>query len=220
MPTYANAIDQVQNVIKKLRTKLPQHYAKSHIVFTPVISPINQIFPENLVTVLAKECLVDINIMNLDGHSEDIGAYRFVTEDDKYLIRVVKDNTCWTRYLICKELSHLFLYSDDSVSVTPRDLEDLFSGLLNEDIDNADLDSVEAEKLAYYVAFEMLIPSDIVPDLLAIRQKLFQTQSAEHPNLRLAKKLLVPEKVVEFRLDKDDLFQSFYNDSKQRIKDF
>ena len=120
---------------------------------------------------------------------------------DKREIYLTKNNTCWSRFFVCKELSQVLIYADDNATSSAENIRALFSNLIN-GVDSSDL-QYQADIVTYFVAIEFLIPSNIVKQLLSLKDKGFS-------NNDIAKKMLVPEQIIDFRLSSDG--QSLFSD--------
>ncbi|ORU89598.1 MAG: hypothetical protein A6F71_01125 [Cycloclasticus sp. symbiont of Poecilosclerida sp. M] len=215
MPHYSSAINQSKKLISLLRAECSEYYAgeTSFVMPTPIFDSVNSGKPANLISIMQKHCDIDITATIIDASSDKILAY-CLRNNDSHKVYVIRQNPCWTRYYIAKELSHLLVFSNKNTTSTLEGLDDLLSGLINKGESLA----VNAENIAYFAAIEMLIPSDIVPKLLNARGVLedIVDDNSDGPNLRIAKKLLVPERIVEYRLDYADKFKEWYEESSSR----
>ena len=72
-------------------------------------------------------------------------------------------NTCWTRFVTCKELSHILMgHNGDGVTTNPRELiSGLYSALLF-----GKSDELDHEHLAQICAAELMMPYEISQSLL------------------------------------------------------
>lgn len=181
---------------------------------TPVNGPINSNDQYNLITLAAEKSEKKITIDYLSNETDTVNAYIKIYEDDNgdyAKVVISKYNYCRTRYLVCKELLHLFLYDTGSATTSTGDLNKIISNLLQitKDIDGIE-DQYNVEQAAYFGAVELLVPTKIVPALRAARDELQKvSEFAEKANYEIAKKLGVPESLIEFRLVEsvDTLFE-------------
>ena len=175
-------------------------------------NPINLHNSINLVEVIKSSLSIDVDIRRVDEESKDVDAWCEIYErsngEEKFKITVSKHNECWTRYLVCKELSQRFLYSPDNSTKTVSDVKVLLGHLANAmPYEMGSNVQVDADFAAYYAAIEFLVPSDIVPRLHGMRERLVVSGEV-NPNFRIAEYLKAPEVIVEYRLDNDNLFTS------------
>jgi len=92
-------------------------------------------------------------------------------------------NTCWKRFVIVKELSHLIM-SKDNEGIT-QNIEILVNGLFQMSFGLSD--DIDHEQLALFMASEYLMPYRISQDMIKNR---------DISTLSIAKKFGVPEVVV------------------------
>ncbi|SMN00718.1 hypothetical protein SPONN_2038 [uncultured Candidatus Thioglobus sp.] len=123
--------------------------------------------------------------------------------EGKQDIYITKNNTCWTRFYACKELAQILIYSEDNATYVLDDVDELLSSLMNGIDVNSNNHQIVADNITYFAAMEFLLPSAIIPNLLILKNKGFN-------NELIAKKMLVPESIVDFRLSiaGRDLFNS------------
>lgn len=101
-------------------------------------------------------------------------------------------NACWSRFFLCKELSQVLIYDKNNATSSLDNIQNLFSHLLN-NINDGKNAQISADNVTYFAAIEFLLPTDIIAQLLRAKQN-------GSSNLDIAKKMLVPEKIVDFRL--------------------
>lgn len=142
------------------------------------------------------------------------GAILRYSNQDQSHARIILSkelNRCWSRFVLCKEASHIFLGNEGNSTGTARDARQLISILLNESpIANPD---AEAEGDAYFAAVELLMPREHIEG--CVRE--FCEYGAEP--LVIARSLVVPERVVDFRLNIDEvsgLFEAAYKKEDQQ----
>lgn len=188
-------------------------------VRTPVYDPINNQNTHNLITLVAEICEKKVTIDYPTHEAEVVNAYiknyKDKNGDDCARVVVSKFNFCKTRFLICKELLHLFLYDKDSATVSIGDLNKLISNLLDITDDREGIEGqYSVEQAAYFGAAELLIPTKIVGLLRDARTELeTMPEFFGTANFEIAKKLGVPESLVEYRLTErvDSLFVDAIN---------
>lgn len=179
---------------------------------TRVYDPINSDNQDNLITLshqltqkniyLSKpsiaNCVVDACIFNFENHANIL-----ISPDVNY---------CETRFLACKELLHLFMYSPEKSNhtATISDVKQLLLDILNHSQNtNQETPQSETDNAAYFGAIELLIPTQHVTALRNMRTRFVQDKIFPNKeNLEIATLLGVPEFVVEFRLDltSDEIF--------------
>lgn len=121
-------------------------------------------------------------------------------------IVVAKHNYCWTRFYLCKELIHCFVYDTgeergSSLTNTSDGLSQLIQELLIPTQNNSCQTLVDFA--AYFGAWEYMMPDDTLPLLEKIYRELSK-QANIGPELayrEIAKFIRVPELLVESKLD-------------------
>lgn len=189
--TYFNSlIPQVRGMTAKLKA-LDNIY---HTTINPISVygeiQINLQQNHNLVQLFKSKFNIEINIVCINKESF-IKAF-IISFGSKKNIYITKNNTCWTRFLVCKELSQILIYNKNNLTQTLLDIENLLSHLIN-NMHDKNNPQVSADYVAYFAAIEFLMPSNIIDDLLALKKQGFS-------NNQIAKKMLVPEKIVDYRL--------------------
>lgn len=196
---FKSLIIQTKELTKKLKN-LDSNY---HLDINPISVnkelPINLHHNHNLVDLFRNELNIKIQIEQISQESY-IKAFIMQYEGESKIYTTL-NNACWTRFYICKELSQMLIFSEANTTCTNQDIEELLSHILNKIADPSN-PKISADLITILSAIEFLIPSDIVDGLLALQQKGFS-------NNQIAKKMLVPEKIVDFRLSIKG--QEFFN---------
>lgn len=202
-------IQQATTEAKKLYSQLSKKYIK-----TPVYDPINLSQPENLITIATNIIQKPIYIKCPDIGDTYVDAYILHHSDKAEILISSNANYCHARYLVCKELMHLFLYNPTkgryyNATATIANIKKLLSDVLNHSQQEEHNPQLFTDDAAYFGAIELLIPSHQIDKIRLLKQqfieqKLFPNQE----NLELAKLLGVPEFILEFRLNvvNDKLF--------------
>lgn len=99
-----------------------------------------------------------------------------------------EQNRCWARFVICKELVHVLLDTNQSYTKDPIAL---INNLIN-NVPPGVHEDVDSERLAHFGAIELLIPNECSPSMDAT---LEDTDS----RAILAAKFCVPETIVYYR---------------------
>lgn len=164
---------------------------------------------------LAKD-MTPVSIKRVAQTNEYLDAYymNFSLGEDNGLsetgtrreIVVAQHNYCWTRFYLCKELMHCFVYDTgeeraSSLTNTSDALSQLIQGLLIPSQNNSCQTLVDFA--AYFGAWEYMMPDDTMPLLAKVYEEL-----AKKPNIgpelayrEIAKFIRVPELLVESKLD-------------------
>lgn len=132
--------------------------------------------------------------------------------ENKALVFVASEkwlNFCHSRFFVAKEIIHTLLKQTlpETITVEPDAVIELLSGLINQTtpFDDTSPDPQLVEEAAFYGAIEMLMPNELVEgDAL----RLLETGWSHR---EIAMRYRVPLRVVELRLNKQDLFKGFYS---------
>ncbi|MGH1542379.1 MAG: ImmA/IrrE family metallo-endopeptidase [Arenicella sp.] len=160
-----------------------------------------------LIQATSKYCQADIFVSRLPV-SKIAALMILKTTSERKLANIgySKDlNTCWARFVLCKELAHVALSKEENKSSSTDQIDDLITGLINGSSHNNQL---QIENIAYWAATEMLLPKSSVDE---IRQDYTPYNCDE---LKIAKSYKVPVKVIQFRLTSsvDDIFEKVYKE--------
>lgn len=160
--------------------------------------PTNLEHSHNLLDLFSNKFGVEIVLQS--SKSDFVGAYilRFA---DRIEILVRGGNTCWTRFFVCKELSQMLLHKPENTTSTTEDAQELISNLACEVWDKDNI-QVVADKAAEFAAIEFLLPSVVADKLLKLRRRF--------SNMQFAKKMLIPEKIIDWRLSEKG--QEYFQD--------
>lgn len=197
---FKSLITQTQSLVAKLKAKDKNYHSSVNPISIYGELPINLQQNYNLIKLFEKE--VDNNIEVIFINDESFIKAFIMKHQDKQNIYITKSNTCWTRFYVCKELAQMLIYSENNATYKLDDIDELLSSLMN-GIDVNSSHQITADNITYLAAIEFLLPSDSVQKLLKMRKKGFS-------NAKIAKKMLVPENIVDFRLSVTgcDLFAS------------
>lgn len=130
---------------------------------------------------------IDLLQSDISAEKELIKGYFVVTKDRYQVVLLNGLNHCWSRFVLCKELFHVFLDSEEFRSM---DLDTHLSGLYTVEAENGEIGPVPAltsEKLAEYAAMEFLFPHQ---DRLVCIQN-------QHPSVEIAERYKIPLVLVE-----------------------
>lgn len=125
------------------------------------------------------------------GHSQIFGSVQ--RYGNSATIVYSKDlTTCWRRFVVAKELSHLMF--DDTEDFTKDPIELVASLLAGIPLSDGARASVTSEQHAVLMAIELILPHSC--------RKVIEAMSASGSSaLKIATKFMVPEKVVETYLN-------------------
>ncbi len=124
----------------------------------------------------------------------------------RYTDRVVigyssKLNLCWSRFVMCKELAHVFLGKEDNYTSTSERAVQLLVELFNDTPLNQSSDFL-VENEAVFAATELLLPKELVPEIREMKE-------LKCSNLEIAHSFRVPTKIVAFRFDLPTIAEIF-----------
>lgn len=227
---FKTAVKEARNLRKQLEEK-NQYYreelelfksgkAKTWRISTPVYDPINLHRACNLITLSAEIADAHVFLRLPSITTEIVNAYfkkyKKTGKKDRYEIVVTRHNPCYTRFFVCKELIHIYIYTPEAATASVGNLNLVLSNLLNSLVSGEDInEQISSEHAGYFGATELLIPSEIVPMLYKAKAGLEATEEfALTANLEIAKKLGVPENVIEFRLNEtiNELFNDLWEE--------
>ncbi|KAF3977831.1 MAG: hypothetical protein HFP77_04925 [Methylococcales symbiont of Iophon sp. n. MRB-2018] len=198
--TIDSAIKQARALTENLKSQDSTHHSTLNPISISGELPRSLTNHNNLVSLFQSEFKTKITVTHVQ-HSSFIKAI-IMRYDDRSEIYVTSNNFCWKRFYICKELSQMLIYEEENATNTVEDVEELLPHLIN-NLSSESNAKISADLAAYFPAIEFLLPHSIVPDLLRLQKKGFS-------NNLIAKKMLVPESIVDFRLSIAgcDLFNS------------
>jgi Zn-dependent peptidase ImmA (M78 family) len=112
-------------------------------------------------------------------------------------------NTCWSRFYIAKELTHILCGDEKNHT---KDVLSLTDAIINGIELTGDMKDCMLEFQAFYGAIELLLPSFFYDEL-------YQDEKNGKTCREIADKFRIPEKVIAFRLSesKKSLFDDFKN---------
>jgi Zn-dependent peptidase ImmA (M78 family) len=142
---------------------------------------------------------IDISVKSLDFYSLELyGIYqKFKVSLDKFRVKILlnnrKGNSCWERYIVSKELSHI-LTGEDKVTWT-KDVVELISKLVNgvAILKSSNKEVLQTEYTTPIIAMELLVPY--------CYNYLLEDQTKT--SLEIATILKVPESIIDI-LRRDD----------------
>lgn len=187
---FASGIKQAKALTAKLKSLDASYHQDINPISVFGEMPVNLLCRHNLVDLLKLEFDKEITVVRVQRKS-CINAF-IKSYGAKQKITVTEHNPCWTRFYVCKELSQMLVYLEENLTITAQDLHTLLVHLINEAASNEN-PQISADFATYFIAMEFLLPSTIIPKLLKLQSEGFSNRS-------IAKKMLVPEKIVDFRL--------------------
>lgn len=121
-------------------------------------------------------------------------------------IVVARHNYCWTRFYLCKELIHCFVYdTGEERSSSLTNTSDRLSQLIQEMLIPTQNNSCQTlvDFAAYFGAWEFMMPEDTLPLLAKAYDELAKQEGVgqELAYRELAKFIRVPELLVKSKLD-------------------
>lgn len=152
-------------------------------------------------SVKAIDCLIEISSelsdkpieflqSNVSCEDEQLKGY-FVAKEDKYQVVLLSNlNYCWRRFVLCKELFHVFLDTDEFRSM---DMDAHLAGLYTVSDTTEDIGPIPAltsEKIAEFAAMEFLFPYSDRRQCLAAGRESFDIADTFKIPLVLVEKYL------------------------------
>lgn len=213
-PNYTNLAIQIardlSNVIRE-KNRLPiSPKSGADLYEMPVYEQINQQRPCNLYTHTSKEVIqTTLQVVYEEPKFVDAFFRKYTDENGKQMAKIIvtDQNPCWTRFLATKEIMHCHINETGDETKTHSDLKNLIIAIINDTGNAAESQQSNADYGAYFGAVEYLIPSDTIPLLNAVLQTLKQNaETAQEAYLILAKRIRVPESILEYRLNNDEIF--------------
>lgn len=141
---------------------------------------------------------IEYSTSNADA-SEDSGVTRRIV--------VSRQNYCWARFYLCKELMHCFVHDtgeqrESSCTNTLDELSTLIEELLIRSSGCGAQTLVD--EAAYYGALEFMMPDDTLPILAEVYKVLSKTMPGQLDQVYgvIAHLMRVPELFVKYKLDK------------------
>ncbi len=187
---FSSGIIQAKSLVEQLKKLDQAHHESINPISIFGELPSNLLNQNNLVKLFESKFDTKITVIHIQYQSF-VQAY-IKSYEKEHKIIITQHNPCLNRFYICKELSQMLIYRPDNSTCTSQDVEVLFSCLINGMLDNEN-PQISADFVAYLIAIEFLLPSAIIPELLKL-------QGGGFNNNLIAKKMIVPEKIVDFRL--------------------
>lgn len=215
------AIKQAKNINIKIREEndiVLSPDLGSKLIDMPVYEPINNTLKTTLHSFTNR--LIPTTIINVSQKPLYIDAFfRLFKHEGKDRAEIVltDQNPCWTRFFATKEMMHCYLYDcgeNKNTTNSTTELKSLIMSIINETGSHADTPDSVVDDAAYYGAVEYLIPTDTIPLIKAVYNTLIANpNTSEKAYLFLATKIRVPESILEFRLNNDDIFNAYLTSS-------
>lgn len=144
---------------------------------------------------------------------EDI--HKLLDDADLQMAHIIlseQPSYCWERYIACKELMHCYLHSPDTATHSLPMVKSLLITHINSSGQN-NINEMQSmvDHAAYYGAIEMMMPRFYMPILIHIFQELSQKYGESVAYERIARKLRIPLKLVEYRIAYNHEFEEHYS---------
>jgi len=198
---------QIATIVKDIHSKMDIDCSNP----SP-IKVISKIDPTNNLKFQIKRyshARIDISIKSLDFFSLELyGIYeKFKVTLDTFRVKILlnnrKGNTCWERYVVTKELSHI-LTGNEKITWT-KDIIELISELSDgvSILQSSNKDVLETEYVTLIIAMELLVPFQCNSILL----------DTTKTSKEIASVFMIPEKVIDImkKPDYQKLRTSAYN---------
>jgi hypothetical protein len=135
-----------------------------------------------------------IRLQQIEARNEQVFGMLLRFEEHAIIKFPSSLNTCWQRFVICKELGHLILDGEDSHQTT--NMQALIQGLIASGPPSEMGNIVWNEYMGVYFALEVLIP-------WRIRARLVEMKKAGTTDYEIGKLCRCPEKFVNVMLSGD-----------------
>jgi len=143
------------------------------------------------ISTVANIDTIDVECLKWPGDIIKGCVARYQNKDSKASIWYSSSlNTCWSRFVICKEAAHLLIGDDKNYTTDPVAL---VNGLIDQIPPGVD-EAIDAENLALYCAMELLIPK-------VSRDALYKMENEGLSDYEIAYELKVPEQLITVRLN-------------------
>lgn len=122
-------------------------------------------------------------------------------------IAVARHNYCWTRFYVCKELFHCFMFENgekanaDTLTNTDLALEALIQELVIQSGADTNSPQTLVDRAAYVGAWDYIMPDDYLPVLVKAFESHSTTWGAKLAYEYLALRIRVPELLLKAKLD-------------------
>lgn len=191
---FTSAVKQARGLTTELKALDSSYHSNINPISIFGELPVNSQQNHHLVELFITKFDEEIKVTCIDDDSYVKAFVQLKTKNNTNTreIYLTKNNTCWSRFYLCKELSQSLIYTEENSTANLEDMQALFSHLLNKIVDKKN-PQISADYVAYLVAMEFLLPTAIIP-------KLLKAKDNGNSNLQIAKKMLTPEKIVDFRL--------------------
>lgn len=166
----------------------------------PTKSPMEVI--KDLIPEVAKRSKLKISLKRTSFIPKDISGQLLRYENTATIIYSAELNICKSRFVICKELTHLLV---DEPHAFTKDPIQLVSELINYSPPGI-LDDVDSEWGAYFGAIELLIP-------YTLKSKMYEEHASGITDYELAQKFRIPEKIMSYILSEK------YREFDESLKD-
>lgn len=173
----------------------------------PVLSPRDMssdaaVPASGIVKTVSDMVGLPINISRISGAMGDaLNGYMLRYEDRVEIAYSSKLNLCWSRFVMCKELAHVFLGNEGNYTSTSERAEQLLVELFN-DTPMLRKPDYLVETSAMYAATELLLPKEFMKDVRDMKEQGLT-------NLEIAMSYRVPAKLVAFRYDIPEVAEIF-----------
>lgn len=149
--------------------------------------------------------MLDTKILTVSAAPGDVDAY-WKRYKDKNIIVLTEQNYCLSRFYACKELMHSYLYdTGEKIEIELPVLNQLILEMASGLPTNTE-SSVHCllDVSAYYGAIEFLLPSDVMPLLIATITQLEATEGREKAIEQMAIWMRVPLSLLEFKIGQNE----------------
>ncbi len=136
-----------------------------------------------------------------------IRATYWRTKDEAWAIVPAFHNQCWSRFLLCKELIHVVLDTDENKTAGAKKSRELIDSLLSGMPDFLSK-AVAIDHVAKIAAMELILPQEFQKDI----RDMFE-QGCSHEEI--AESFLVPVDIVKMRYEAgvNSFFEKIYKDN-------
>ncbi len=171
----------------------------------PIITPPVKILNDGLKGIIEQQTSQTINVTCLPWSGGMFAARLDRYKSESYIRYSEGLNTCWSRFYIAKELTHILCGDERNFT---KDILPLTDAIINDIELTDDMEDCMLEFQAFYGAIELLLPSYFYDEL-------YQCEKSGNTHREIAEKFRIPEKVIAFRLSESG--KSMFDNFKENV---
>jgi Zn-dependent peptidase ImmA (M78 family) len=197
------AIQAAREVIEHYKSNNAGQPSHPMPVISPRVMDTDEAVPAYGIAQSVEDIVgLPIHIKRVSGELGDVlNGYMLRYEDKVTIAYASRLNLCWSRYVMCKELAHVFLGRTSNYTSTSERAIQLLTELFN-DAPMVGAKDYMVEIAAFYAATELLLPLEFSPDIREMKE-------LGRSNLEIATSYRVPAKLIAFRYDLPEVAAMF-----------